>query len=379
LLLFSRTQVKIQMQKVTSLPLSKFQRFGLLTVALIFTLMLFAPLSAFAGTATARKLTLSNSAASASSTWTFTFTPSAATALNGIAIQLCNAASGSCTAPGTGANWTNAGSAFSSLTYNGSSQSSWALDNVSGYLRAKNNASVAAATGPIVLTFSTVTNPDVTNTTFYGRMTTYTGDDFTGALDTGVVAASTSQAIALSGTVDETLVFCTGASGANCGAMTSATGTVAFNGTFSSSTTRFATSTMLAGTNGGSGYTITVNSPSSLTCAACAGTPTIAAMGTQTANGSATPSSTGTAQFGLNLRANTAPTVGTDKSGGSGLYGTNYGTVDSFRFLTADSVATAAGASDNTLYTVSYIVNIPSSQAAGVYTATMTYICTATF
>jgi hypothetical protein len=377
LLLFARTQAKIQMQKVTSLSLSKLQRFTLLTVALLFTLMLFAPISAFAGTATARKLTLSNSAASASSTWTFTFTPSAATALNGIAVQICNAATGGCTAPGTGANWTNSGSAYTSLTYNGSSQGSWALDNTSGYLRAKNNSSVASVTGPVVLTFSTVTNPDQTNTTFYGRLTTYTGDDFTGALDTGIVAASTSQAIALSGNVDEALTFCTGASGATCGAMTSAGGSVSF-GTFSSSTPTSATSTMIASTNGVSGYTVTVNG-GTLTCASCSGTPTIAAMGTQTANGSPTASSVGTAQFGLNLRDNATPNVGVDKSGGSGAYGTNYGTADSYRFLTADSVATASGATDATLYTVSYVVNIPGSQAAGAYTATMTYICTATF
>jgi len=345
-----------------------------LAIALILVVAVLVPSRASAAQLTSRKLALSTSAGNTSATWTFTFTPSATTALNGITFQVCDAPSGTCTIPGS---WTNAGSAFSSLTYNGSSQSSWALDNSTGYLRIKNNTSVATATGPIVTTFNTVTNPNTTNATFYVRVLTYTGDDYTGNLDSGIVAAATTQQITLSGTMDESLVFCVGASGANCGALTSSGGSVSL-GSFSSSATSTATSKMIASTNGLSGYTVTVNG-STLTCTACAGTPTIAAMGTQSANGSGAASSIGSAQFGMNLRANATPSVGTDKSGGSGAYGTNYGTADSFRFYTGDSVATASGVTDATTYTVSYIANVPGSQTAGAYTATMTYIATATF
>ena len=65
-----------------------------------------------------------------------------------------------------------------------------------------------------------------------------------------------------------------------------------------------------------------------------------------------------------------------------------YGTVDNFAFQNGDVVAnsgyTAGGpgspvASDSQIYTASYIVNVPGSQAAGTYTTTLTYICTPTF
>jgi hypothetical protein len=42
-------------------------------------------------------------------------------------------------------------------------------------------------------------------------------------------------------------------------------------------------------------------------------------------------------------------------------------------------VASAALPTNANTFTSSYIVNIGGAQAAGVYTATMTYICTASF
>ncbi len=130
---------------------------------------------------------------------------------------------------------------------------------------------------------------------------------------------------------------------------------------------------MAASTNGVAGYAITING-TTLTCSACSGSPTIGALGAQTA------SSIGTAQFGLNLRANTTPAVGTDPSGsGSGTYTANYGTVNQYRFVTADSVASAAAATNANTFTSAYIVNVPGNQAAGTYSSVMTYIATATF
>jgi hypothetical protein len=203
-------------------------------------------------------------------------------------------------------------------------------------------------------------------------MNSYSDDAWTTGVDSGVVAASTASAISLTGTVDESLVFCTGTSitGTNCGTISGST--VNF-GTFTSTSTSSGTSVMAASTNGVSGYAITING-STLVCSSCAGSPTISALASQTA------ASVGTSQFGLNLRNNTTPNVGADPSGtGTGTYTANYGTADQYRFVTTDSVATAAAASDANAYTVSYVVNIPGSQAAGTYTATMTFIATATF
>lgn len=354
---------------------NRFQNTSLIALVVVvlflqFLMAIFLPMQAdAAGQITSRKLTVSTSVGNTSATWAFTFTPTESTALNGISFQVCAAASGACSAPGS---WTNSGSAFGSLTYNGSNQTGWTLDNTSGYLRAKNNSSAAAVTGPVVATFNTVTNPNNTNTAFFVRILTYSGDDFTTQVDNGVVAASTTQAITLSGTMDETLTFCTGTSitGTNCG--TVAGSSVSF-GTFSSSAPVGGTSVMAASTNGVGGYSITVNG-STLTCSGCAGTPSIAALSSQTA------SSAGTAQFGLNLKNNATPDYGTEVSGsGSGTATANYGTADQFRFVTGDSVASASGATDANAFTVAYMVNVPGSQAAGSYTATMTYIATATF
>jgi hypothetical protein len=70
-----------------------------------------------------------------------------------------------------------------------------------------------------------------------------------------------------------------------------------------------------------------------------------------------------------------ADVTGTGTATGSGGY--NAG--NSFRFFTGDAVAGAAGVTKANLFTNSYLVNVGGDQAAGVYSATMTYICTATF
>lgn len=334
---------------------------------------LIAPIEVFAANLTTRSLTLGTSAGNTSTTWTFTFNGGSSAVLKGISFQICDAASGTCNTPGS---WANTGATFGSLTYIGSSQSGWAIDNAGAggaqFLGIKNNSASNSSADPIIATFNTVTNPNTTNATFYVRVSTFTGNTFTTGLDAGVVAASTSQQITLSGTVDESLVFCTGTSitGTNCGTVG---GTSVAFGTFSTGSTKSGTSVMAASTNGVSGYNITANG-TTLTCGGCAGTPTIAALASQTA------SSVGTSQFGLNLRANTTPSVGSNPSGsGSGSYTANYGTVDQYRFVTGDAVASAAGATNANTFTCSYIVNTGGAQAAGAYSAVMTYIATAIF
>jgi hypothetical protein len=72
--------------------------------------------------------------------------------------------------------------------------------------------------------------------------------------------------------------------------------------------------------------------------------------------------------------------VGTDVSGSGTATGFGgYDTVNSFRYFNGDTVASAGGVTNSNLFTNSYMVNVDGSQAAGLYTATMTYICTATF
>ncbi len=353
--------------------LALLKRSSMVVVAVLLVLSLIIPVKVSAAQLTSRKLTLGSSAGNTSTSWTFTFSGASATVLKGISFQICDAASGTCNTPGS---WSNSGATYSSLTYNGSSQSGWTLDNSTAggaqFLGIKNNSASNSSANPIVATFSTVTNPNTTNATFYVRINTFSGNDFTTGVDSGVVAASTAQQISLSTTVDESLVFCVGTSitGTNCGTISGSS--VGF-GTSTPTSTTSGTSVMAASTNGASGYSITANG-STLTCGSCAGSPTISALSSQTA------SSQGTSQFGFNLRDNATPNVGTDPSGtGSGTYTGNYGTADQYRFVTGDSVASAAAATNANTFTSAYIVNIPGSQAAGTYTTTLTYICTATF
>jgi hypothetical protein len=154
-------------------------------------------------------------------------------------------------------------------------------------------------------------------------------------------------------------------------------------GTFTPTGTNTGVSLMSASTNAGSGYAITV-SGTTLT----SGANTVAPMGTQTANSTgcapSCTSTTGTSQFGTNVRANgPSPAVGSDVTptgaGYSGAGSGGYNTPNSFRYFSGDVVATSSTVSNAQMYTNSYIVNVNGSQAAGLYTATLTYICTATF
>jgi hypothetical protein len=221
---------------------------------------------------------------------------------------------------------------------------------------------------PFSYTLGNITNPTTPNQTFYVRITTYTGTDgATGAVDTGTVAVSTAQPVQLTGVTPEILTFCVGTSiGGNC---TTVAGNNIDFGDFSPTATRTGTSVMQAQTNAANGYVITVNGTT-----LASGINTIAGLASQTA------SNIGTSQFGLNIRNNNTPNVGVDPAGtGTGTFSANYGTIDQYRFNPGDVVAQAAAPTDANTFTSSYIVNIGGAQAAGVYTSTMTYICTASF
>ena len=339
---------------------------------------LFLPQPASAAQITSRKLTLSTSspaAAAATTTYTFNFTVPSGTVLQSAEAEVCTTASGSCTTP-TG--FSNSSSTLSSQPTNLGDAAGWTVSTVTaGKLRLKKTGNAAAPTGAQTVVFGNVQNPTTTNTTFYARIATYSDDAWTTGVDTGVVAASTATQINLDLTVDESLVFCTGTSitGTNCGTVS---GSTVGLGTASTTSTSSGTSVMATSTNGNTGYVITVN-----------GTTLTSGSNTITALSSPTASSTGTSQFGLNLKDNATPNVGAEVSpspNGTTLRGqasTGYSTADSYKFVTGNQVAasdnSSAGPTDAQTFTVSYIANIPGSQAAGIYTAIMTYICTATF
>jgi hypothetical protein len=321
----------------------------------------------------------------------FQFTLPGGSAVGSIKFQYCTLAAGTCNTP--------SGLSTTSATLGSESGvTGFSIVNTTNgapYLtRSSSSIGTNVATS---YRLDTVTNPNGTscggsspanqNCTFFVRISTYASIDTTGGVtDSGAVTASTAQQITLTGTMPESLVFCTGGtvsttSGVpDCATVTS--GAISFNQLFSPTDTATTTSQMAASTNAGSGYAITVNGPT-LT----SGSNTITAMG------AAALGVHGLSQFGLNLKANTTttsnPAVGTEvapAANGTNYKGqatSGYNTVDNFKFATGNTVADSAnggaGGTDAQIFTISYIVNVPGSQPAGTYTTTLTYICTPTY
>lgn len=336
------------------------QVISVLTVA--FLACLYPAAIANAAQLTGRSLTLGSSAVSTSTTHKFDFVIPSTDSIGSIKFLYCTAASGTCTTP-TGLTTTSA-----TLDAQSGETGFTVVNTTNGSPYITRTAS--AGNNTVSFTLGSITNPSTTNQTFYVRVSTYASTDTTGSpVDSGTVAASTANQITVSASVDETLVFCTGTSGITSSSCAGATGTSVNLGTLTTSTTGSGTSQIGISTNGGSGYAVTV-AGNTLT----SGSNTIAALATQTA------SSQGTSQFGINLKDNATPNIGSEPAGaGTGTPTANYGTADQFRFVTGDAVASKASADDFRLYTVSYIANISGSQPAGSYSTTLTYVGTATY
>jgi hypothetical protein len=215
--------------------------------------------------------------------------------------------------------------------------------------------------------FSGIKNPTDIGT-FYVRITTYQSTDGTGAYtDFGSVANTTTQGVNVNGEVPPYLKFCVGIT--ITGDCTSADGNLVDLGTLSPSRSSSGTSQMQAATNAEMGLAIVVY-----------GTTMTSGNNVITSLDNPTPSAPGNSQFGINLRDNTNPNIGQDPSGGGTANPTlRYNTPDRYAFLSGDTVATSPSVTDTRKFTVSYLANITPSQPPGVYTATLTYICTATF
>lgn len=327
----------------------------------------------------------------------YTFTLPTAGNVGSIKFLYCTTASNttadygsnSCVAPTgmtvTGATLgTQTGATGFSSTFGGtySNNDAGAVSRVNGFYISRTPASIGANTA-VTFVVQNVTNPTTVSNdsssagTFFVRISSYASNNATGTpVDSGTVAASTANQLQLQGVMPESLVFCTGQTvNATCTSVT--TGTISFNQLFSAGSTATATSQMAASTNALSGYIITVNG---LTLSS--GGNTITAM----AGGA---SSTNSSQFGMNLKSNTTPTVGTEvapAANGTSLRGqakTGYATADSYKFVSGDTVAASdnggAGPTNGQVFTASYIVNVTGNQAPGTYTTTLTYICTPTF
>lgn len=319
----------------------------------------------------------------------FTFTVNSGGSVGSIKFEYCTTASVTACSSSAATTGDASGATLSSQTGATGFTLSSATTNTVIIAR----ASASPITTGTVLTYQLdgIVNPsNAAATTFFVRITTFTGlDGATTEIDGGTVAASTAEQIFLSGTMPESLIFCAGGTISKTAGIpdctTATSGAVTFDQLFSPTDTATASSQMAASTNANSGYAITVNG---LTLYS-GGTP-ITAMAT------AGPGVRGTAQFGMNLKLNTTATstvaVGAEidsTSDGVDLTGqatpaSGYDVVDNFKFVSGNTVADSGqggspGPTNSQIYTVSYIVNVPGNQPAGLYTTTLTYICTSTF
>ncbi|HSX45793.1 MAG TPA: hypothetical protein VLG27_02180 [Candidatus Saccharimonadia bacterium] len=184
--------------------------------------------SATAATVTSRSLTLGSAQTSIVTTYDFSFVPATVPSpIQGLKFQACTTAIGTCTAP--------SGLSFSS-TAGGTLTGTWTVSGTNFAVDATGandctaSASILCAkrtaasneTGSSVrgVHFTTITNPNgsscaTVNCTFFVRMSVYNNNTFTatsgGLVDNGTVAASTTQTLTVNATIQESLIFCVGA------------------------------------------------------------------------------------------------------------------------------------------------------------------------
>lgn len=227
-------------------------------------------------------------------------------------------------------------------------------------------ASVIGSDTDVAYELSGATNPDYLGQ-FYVRISTFASIDGTGvANNASSIAATTVNALTISAEVPPILEFCAAETiPTDCA---SAQGNFLELGNLKPTKTTTARSQFLAKTNAAFGYAVTINGGT-----LSSGTNYIPAMLTNAT------SVAGSSQFGLNLVKNTEPDVGSDPDGGSALPSAAYAIPNSYHYVNGDTVATSNGVTDDTRFTVSYIVNVASDQAPGVYNTSLTYTATATF
>lgn len=221
---------------------------------------------------------------------------------------------------------------------------------------------------PVSYEIGNVVNPSAQQASIFVRISTYATDDASGPrIDQGAVVFATTRSLTTTGFVPPFLTFCTGITVAlDC---STTDGDFINFGELLRTLPSTATSQFSGATNDPAGYNVAVYGNTMTS-----GTNIIPAL---SSNGG---SSVGTSQYGLNLRQNTAPVIGTNPAGtGTAVVSPNYDTPNSFRFVTSETLTSSDLPTEFNRFTVSYLVNVSTAQSPGVYATTMTYIATASF
>lgn len=225
----------------------------------------------------------------------------------------------------------------------------------------------SANAGAVSFEFSDLVNPTDPES-YYVKVYTYTNASASGSSeDFGAMAFTITDGFSVSAEVPPYLIFCQGVVIQNYDCSTTSGDQIGL-GVLNASVTSTAVSKMVAATNAEDGYSVFVNG-----FTMTSGNNIIPAM----AN---TSSATGASQFGINVRNNTVPVVGAGVVGpGTATPTSLYNQFNKFRFANGEAIVSGAGAQDNRKFTISYVVNVHPDQAPGVYSTTLTYICTANF
>lgn len=92
---------------------------------------------------------------------------------------------------------------------------------------------------------------------------------------------------------------------------------------------------------------------------------------------------TGTEQFGINLVKNTSPVnVGADPDNGEFGFGEvapNYRIPGNFRYVSGETIALAPKSSGETIYTLTYLVNVAPLTPGGTYKSNQSLVITGTY
>ncbi len=225
-----------------------------------------------------------------------------------------------------------------------------------------------AAAVPSTYTLTNVRNPSATNQTFFVRLQTFASTDASGpATDTGAVAFATLGNFSVGAFVPPFLKLCVAVLVApDC---SSTSGTSIDLGDLSSRSPKTAVSQFVAATNDTFGYSVFF-----------LGTTMTSGINAIPALASPAASQPGQSQFGINLRRNSDPDIGSDPTGnGSAQPTADYNTPNRFTLVPGATLASSPTPSDYNVMTVSYVVNVATSQPAGVYTTTASYLGIATF
>lgn len=217
-------------------------------------------------------------------------------------------------------------------------------------------------------TLRNMVNPSTPNKTVFVRIATYISEDGTGMpSDIGGVAYTTTSAFRVDAYVPPFLIFCAAVTvSLNCN---NSSGYYINIGELRSSSANTATMQFSGATNDSSGFNTFLNGYT-LTSGNNIIEP-LESPGT---------SKTGSAQFGLNLRSNNAPSVGAEPVGpGSSSPVSGYGSSNVYKFVNGDLITKSNTSTDFKVFTASFIINVTKDQKPGYYATTMTFTAIASF